>query len=125
MIWPSGLLSGSDIFSTRSAMIRLTATSSGASTSRARLPETSRTRTRVEGMCSLLSDQARVRGNDEQQRDSDENAIPPRRGFHKAGVLELLIESADTEARTDQQRPENQIRNHEIGRFAGRIAREQ
>src|SRR6185295_2256688 len=53
MIWPSGLLSGSDIFSTRRAMMRLTATSSGASTSRARLPETSRTRMRVEGMAAL------------------------------------------------------------------------
>src|SRR5215813_8205013 len=53
MICPSGLFSGSDIFSTSRAMMRLTATSSGASTSRARLPETSRTRMRVAGMAAL------------------------------------------------------------------------
>src|SRR6266446_7469808 len=47
MICPSGLLSGSDIFSTISATMRLTATSSGESTSRTRLPETSKTRTRI------------------------------------------------------------------------------
>src|SRR5258708_15651490 len=47
MICPSGLLSGSDIFSTISATMRLTATSSGVSTSRTRLPETSKTRTRI------------------------------------------------------------------------------
>src|SRR5688572_24415280 len=47
MIWPSGLLSGRDIFSTSRATMRFTATSSGASTSRDRLPETSSTRTRV------------------------------------------------------------------------------
>src|SRR6266446_6769637 len=47
MICPSGELSGSDIFSTSNATMRLTATSSGASTSRTLLPETSKTRTFV------------------------------------------------------------------------------
>src|SRR6185503_11045510 len=46
MIWPSGLCSGRFIFSTRSTRIRLTATSSGASTSLERLPDTSRIFTR-------------------------------------------------------------------------------
>src|SRR5260221_1234283 len=55
MICPSGLLSGSDIFSTISATMRLTATSSGVSTSRTRLPETSKTRTRIMAIGTISS----------------------------------------------------------------------
>src|SRR5256885_1429657 len=55
MICPSGLLRGSDIFSTINATMRLTATSSGAETSRTLLPETSNTRTAIIAMPAVSS----------------------------------------------------------------------
>src|SRR4051794_27960058 len=65
MICPSGLLSGSDIFSTSSAMMRFTAMSSGASTSRTLLPKR---RTRERGSCSCLRPPASLDQRDHQLR---------------------------------------------------------
>src|SRR6185369_14385222 len=103
MSWPSGLFNGRFILSIRTTSSRLMATSSGASTSLARLPEMSRTLMRSMPM-AFSSVGFQVADYDQNDVQSEQERIPNRRDPNRGGVVQPPVEATDAQGRAVDRR---------------------
>src|SRR5262249_43840676 len=113
MSWPSGLFSGRFMRSMSTTSRRLTATSSGASTSLARLPEMSRILRRSIPMVNLMKAFSvgivsarsfqKVK-KDTGDVDQQQQGVPDGHDPDGRRISQARVETTETQARTDQDR---------------------